>query len=204
MTSFHLRRKIATCFALVLFSWLAGFWWFIGQIPRLERGFTENAADAIVVLTGDSGRLEYGLHLLMTGKAEKLFISGAGENVGVMDILRQESEKSLRKIPQSQIVLGHMAENTIGNAEETAKWLKNMKYSKIILVTSDYHMPRAILEFSKFMPDVKIIPAPSFHVEILSYKWLKDDNTRSLIFSEYHKYIASKLRHLFVSITQPT
>src|SRR5690606_2006659 len=119
------------------------------------------SADAIVVLTGGSGRLEYGLQLLAEGKAPVLFVSGAEASVTMGDILRRAPQNVRRQLADhpSSIVLGR-AENTIGNAEETAQWLKDHAVSRLILVTSNYHMPRSLLEFSDRLPDTVLIPAP--------------------------------------------
>lgn len=190
MTSLKLRRKTFSSFLLIFCIWALGFLWFTGQIPQTRIEPAQNSADAIVVLTGGSGRLEYGLELLAENKAKTLFISGTGENVTVADIMRQASNTSHKKIHEKDIILGHQAENTIGNAQEIKDWLKNSNYKKIILVTSNYHIPRSLLELSTIMPKVYIIPAPV----------ITDDN--EMVFSEYNKYLASKLRHLFISVSK--
>ncbi len=202
MTALRLRKKITICFSLVFCVWLAGLVWFVRQIPSEIKEFPANSADAIVVLTGGSGRLEYGLQLLAENKAKTLFISGAGAKVSVADIINQAPKNYRAKIAKSRIILGHMAENTIGNAQETAEWLEKARYHKILLVTSDYHTPRAMLELSEQLKTVQIIAAPVSENKIYLYKWLEDAESRALILSEYHKYIASKSRHLFVSITK--
>ena len=65
-------RKITLCFVLCMTVWLAGLSWFIAQVPRGPSS-DPRSADAIVVLTGGSNRLEYGLQLLAEGKGKKLF-----------------------------------------------------------------------------------------------------------------------------------
>lgn len=190
MTAFGLRRKILSSFVIIFLIWAVGLFWFYSQIPTRESSIAENAADAIIVLTGDKGRLEYGCELLAARKASVLFISGAGEKVSVADVLRTIPENTRKQIKNTQIKLGHEAENTIGNAQEIKIWLDQEKFSNIILVTSSYHIPRSMLEIKNVTPNTTIIPAPFI------------DNDNELIFSEYHKYIASKLRHIFVSATE--
>jgi len=197
MTPFGIRKKMMVCFLGVFGIWLLGSFWFVQQIPNKQSEFSENAADAIVVLTGGGGRLEYGLQLLAENKAKTLFISGVGEGVTVADILHLFPQ-GLDKELAGQIKLGHLAKNTIGNAEETADWLADKKYKSILLVTSDYHIPRAMLEFSEALPDITIIPAP-----VLSNAGLSDGLLaigEELPFVEYNKYLASKLRHIFVHV----
>ncbi len=189
MTPFRLRRKITASFIIIFLVWATGFLWFRQQIPQTTNNFAENSADAIIVLTGDDGRLAYGIELLAENKAKVLFISGAGAQVTVADIMHHVPEEMQKKIDLTKIALGHEAVNTIGNAREIKEWLSKENYKKIILVTSNYHMPRSLLEVSSALPAVTITPAPVI------------DNDNELIFSEYHKYFASILRHLFVSVT---
>ena len=193
MTPFAIRRKTITCLALIFICWLLGFAWFMQQIPRQQADFSDNSADAIVVLTGGGGRLEYGLQLLAENKAQTMFISGVGENLKIKDIFHIDHTNFNKELSE-KIFLGHSAKNTIGNSQETIKWLNTMNYHKILLVTSDYHIPRAMLEFSEISPELTIIPAP-----VLVGDALADE--KGLTISEYNKYLASKLRHLFVSVT---
>lgn len=190
MTPLKLRKKIFLSFVFLLFLWLGGLLWFITQVPQNQNDFPKTPDAAIIVLTGGAGRLEYGLQLLSQHKGGTIFISGVGEKVTVSDIIKQAPDDIGKTLDESEITIGHRAENTIGNAQEIKKWLKSSRYKNIILVTSNYHMPRSILEISTALPQINIIPAPV----------IASDN--ELLFSEYHKYIASKLRHLFVSATR--
>ena len=190
MTPFRLRRKILSSLILIFCIWFLGLKWFESQIPQSKNPLPENSADAIVVLTGGSGRLEYALQLMAEGKSNILFISGAGKDVTLDDVVRQAQREVRGKINRNNIILGHQGENTIGNAEEIKEWLTDTNYKKIILVTSNYHIPRSLLELSTAMPEISMITAPV----------IADDN--EMLFSEYHKYIASKLRHMFISVTQ--
>jgi len=190
MTPLGLRRKISLSFLFIFFLWLGGLIWFAAQIPKTQSKLSENSDAAIIVLTGGAGRMEYGLQLLAQHKGSTLFVSGVGEKVTVADIVKQAPDDIEKTLNESDITIGHRAENTIGNAEEIKKWLKSSHYKNIILVTSNYHMPRSLLEIETTLPTINIIPAP-----VIS-------GDSELLFSEYHKYIASKLRHLFVSATQ--
>lgn len=190
MTPLGLRKKTSLSFLFVFCVWFLGLQWFTGQIPTNKNELPEYSADVILVLTGGNGRLEYGLQLLAENKGKILFISGVGEKVTIADILHQAPDDARKKIKESDIVLGHQAENTIGNAQEIKEWLQNTPYKKIILVTSNYHIPRSLLELSTALPNISITTAPV----------IANDN--EILLSEYHKYIASKLRHLFVSVTQ--
>jgi uncharacterized SAM-binding protein YcdF (DUF218 family) len=186
-----IRKVIWSTFGC-LTVWFGGLVWFTGQIPQTKTDPTP--ADAIVILTGGKGRLDYGLSLLVKGKGRIAFISGVhGINTpaALTRILPAGLQSELGALPPDAITLGREAENTIGNAEETVGWGKTHRIHSLILVTSNYHMPRALSEFKQIMPLVTVIPAPSF-----------DGYDIRLLLSEYHKYLASKFRHWLVSTTE--
>ena len=179
--------SLALCFGL----WLAGLLWFAAKIPDASPAIIPNA-DAIVVLTGAGGRVEYGLALLAKGNAPRLFVSGVGREATVVSLLRlatPDVRKAVTELPEGSVALGREAVNTIGNAVETARWLHENEYHSILLVTSNYHMPRALNEFYAAMPDIAVMPAPLF------VEWWKDEDTWLLVISEYHKFVAASLRH---------
>ena len=152
-----LRRFLAAALVLAVL-WGGGLVWFVARLGAAspDPGAT---ADAIVVLTGGSRRLEAGLALLEAGKGKKLFLSGVARGVSVDSVLRQAPEAE--RFGACCIVLGHAAADTIGNAAETAEWLAAEDYHSFHLVTADYHMERALLEFRRVLPpSTGIIPDP--------------------------------------------
>jgi uncharacterized SAM-binding protein YcdF (DUF218 family) len=146
--------------------------------------------DAIVVLTGASLRLPIGIDLLREGKGRMLFVSGVPRRVNLGEVLRGTGED----VPQwlaCCIELGHQAQNTAGNAVETARWVRRGGYHSLRLVTSWYHMPRSLLEFRRAMPDVRIIPHPVFSDAVKQENWWAWRGTAALLISEYGKYLAA-------------
>ncbi len=193
-------RKLLVSAVTCLAIWLTGLVWFVAQMPTSAASSVANA-DAIVVLTGGKGRLEHGLQLLTQGKAKMLFISGVGKDTNIGDLLHQvspEVRNAATRLPASAITLGKDAENTIGNAEETARWVLKQRPKNIILVTANYHMPRSISEFEELMPQLTIHPAPVLPDDFTLSAWWLSADSRTLVLSEYHKYLASKLRHLLI------
>jgi uncharacterized SAM-binding protein YcdF (DUF218 family) len=163
-------------------------------------------SDGIVVLTGGGGRVEHGLELLATHRGKALFISGVGKEVPMGDLIHK-APSVLREIlsvaSAGSITLGHEATNTIGNAQESIDWIKKRRYTSVMLVTADYHMPRALAEFKAGLPgDVKLIPAPVKTGNYAGLSWVSEPQSRNLILGEFHKLIAAKLRHWFIRITQ--
>src|SRR5690606_16014766 len=142
----RLLQKILLSFCLLAILWAGGFLWFIGQMP-VEPSHDDTHADVIVVLTGGAGRLEYGFRLLAEGKGKALFISGVSKAATVNDLVALVEPPVRKEVKRLPITLGRDAVNTIGNAEETARWIREKNYKTIHLVTSNYHMPRSISEF---------------------------------------------------------
>ncbi|WP_235829939.1 YdcF family protein [Algihabitans albus] len=192
------RRRVFTLASLALGVLLAasigGFIWFVGEMPTAVRD-TERPTDAIVVLTGGSGRLTAGLELLAAEKAEKLFVSGVYHSVEVDELLRLA-----RNAPQELaccIVLGYDADDTRGNATETADWMAAQNYDSLRLVTAVYHMPRSLLEFRRRLPDAEILPHPVFPEGFRRDDWWAWPRSFGLAVSEYVKYLAALARGPF-------
>src|SRR5690606_15928842 len=102
------------------------------------------AADAIIVLTGGQSRLDAGIDLLKSGKGRRLLISGVNPAANRDDL--RAATGGDRRLFSCCVDIDHAALDTIGNAEESAKWVEDHRYGSIILVTNNYHMPRSLLE----------------------------------------------------------
>jgi uncharacterized SAM-binding protein YcdF (DUF218 family) len=176
--------------------WLAGLVWFADTMPSAI-GDPDTTTDAVVVLTGGSQRFDSGLDLLVAGKAKKLFVSGVHPGVEIADLLHlAHHAPDAQKIGELAccIVLGHAADSTIGNALETASWMRREGYRSLRLVTAGYHMRRSLFEFARAMPDVRIIANPVFPEQVKQANWWIWPGTAALIIGEYDKYLAARLR----------
>lgn len=196
----QLVRYLAGLMLVIGLAWLIGLWRFAAAIPN-EVAQPDRTTDAIVVLTGGSLRVEGGLHLLAAGKAKKLFISGVYRGVDVTELLHLS-----RQTPDSVaccVVLGHEADNTLGNARETAQWMESEGYHSLRLVTASYHMPRSMLEFTRAMPDVEIVPNPVFPEFLQEAPWWRSRRSALLVASEYVKYLAAMVRPYVPAALRP-
>ena len=194
----HRIKKITiTIIGLVVFIWFGGLYIFNHNIPR-ENNLEHIKTDALVVLTGGSLRLETGLELLSNDMAKKLFISGVHMGVDVKELLR------VARINPSPldccITLDYKADDTIGNAVETAKWMNDNGYTSLRLVTANYHMPRSLLEFHHAMPDMLIYPHFVSPKNVKIDDWYLWPGTAMLIISEYNKLIFAPVRWLFMML----
>ena len=177
----------------LLIAWLVGLLWFASSLPR-RTGDSESRTDAIVVLTGGAGRLRQGLELLAQQKAQKLFVSGVYRGVDVEELLiiSQQSPEEL----QCCVILGYEADNTEGNAIETANWMREQGFTSLRLVTASYHMPRSLLEFRRAMPEMTIIPHPIMSKNFHQNDWWLWPGSTFLLASEYSKYLLALFRSL--------
>ena len=169
----------------------AGFVTFAQKVDGLRPPQNIAKADGIVVWTGKGGgRLETGADLLRRGKGERLLISGVNEKTSL------EAIKDLVILPDAKaeccIDLDYAAENTIGNARETASWAQALGYEHIILVTSSYHMPRAEIEIGAAAGRIKITAYPVLNTD--GTKWYSDSARFKRLFGEYGKLLLSYLR----------
>lgn len=178
---------------LALGGFLLGLLSFGTNLPR-QPDAPGRQTDAIVVLTGGAGRIDRGFELLDKELSQRLFISGVyrGVEVGELLELAQRSPQELRCC----IELGYEADNTIGNARETAAWARDNEVQSLRLVTAAYHMPRARLELSRRLPHVEILMEPVFSDGFREEDWLWRRHSAGLLALEYLKYLAAVVRGL--------
>ena len=191
-----IQRSLMTFFLLVVFLWVTGFASFLKSIP-IHTPDDIVKSDAIIVLTGGSRRLEVGITLLENDRAALLFVSGVNKKVTRSEMLNLLGGRKILKndkLFNCCIKLGYTAEDTRGNAKESLKWMSDNSLSSIILVTSNYHMQRAYLEFKSQNPNIKITKHPVFNGEFRLLSWLIHSKKFILLFLEYHKLILTNLR----------
>ncbi len=152
----RLTNFTAVLITLVAIAFGIGFAGFVAAAHRQPVG--PPRADGIVVLTGGAERIETGLHLLAAGQARLLLVSGVAHGAGLGDMLRRAG---LEEGPlDARITLGRTATTTLGNAEETGQWVRANGVQTLIVVTAGFHMPRAMLEIGRELPQVKLYPVP--------------------------------------------
>jgi uncharacterized SAM-binding protein YcdF (DUF218 family) len=175
-------RRLARAVTLGLVAAVAvvggGFVWFISHVPAEEVTLRQNA-DGIVVLTGGASRIADAMELLAAGHGKRLLISGVHRATSSAEIARL--------IPRYQrfvsccVDLDHSAVNTVGNAVETRRWVKDQRFNSLIVVTSAYHMPRTMAELAKQLPDTALVPFPVVTDRLRSEPWWASAPTARLI-----------------------
>ena len=186
-----LRAIIVGGMAVLFVGAAVGFVAFLSQLRGVEIKPARNA-DGIVVLTGGSSRVSDAMEMLAAGYGKRLLISGVHPTNAVSDISRS--------LPDNHALLGccvdldRSAINTRSNAAETRRWARERGFRSLIVVTSNYHMPRAILELSHAMPDVTLIPFAVIGDRWRDEPWWTSGATLRLLLSEYAKYVAAEVR----------
>jgi uncharacterized SAM-binding protein YcdF (DUF218 family) len=189
------RQKAgAIAFGVVVLVLLygAGLLRFADALPRAVAEPTTET-DAIVALTGGSQRLTSAFELLAEKRARWLFISGVNRET---DLARVPGAHALGpEVLACCVVIGRAADDTIGNAAETAEFARSHAIASLRLVTASYHMPRSLLELKRALPDVRIIPHPVFPPGFRQDDWWRWPGSASLVVLEYNKYLAARVRH---------
>jgi uncharacterized SAM-binding protein YcdF (DUF218 family) len=177
--------------AVGFFAAAVGFVGFLSQLRGAEVK-PERQADGIVVLTGGSSRVSDAMDLLAGGYGKRLLISGVHPTNGASDISRSLPES--KPLISCCVDLDYSAINTRSNAAQTRRWVHERSFKSLIVVTSNYHMPRAIVELSHAMPDIELIPFSVIGEKWRDEPWWTSGATLRLLLSEYAKYVAAEVR----------
>ncbi|MEP9354424.1 YdcF family protein [Xanthobacter sp. KR7-65] len=169
----------------------AGFIAFTALIAGREPAAVR-PADAIVVLTGGPSRIIDAVGLLKDGRGQRLLITGVNPATSP-DEMRRALPDGERLIGCC-IDLGHKALNTRGNALEVAEWARDRSFRSLVVVTSSWHMPRAMMELSRALPDVELVAYPVVTSRTEPERWWSDFGTLKLLFKEYLKYIMATVK----------
>jgi uncharacterized SAM-binding protein YcdF (DUF218 family) len=170
---------------------LAGFAGFVAQLRGTE-ATPARKADGIVVLTGGASRVSDAIELLAAGYGKRLLISGVHPSSGAGDISRLLPEG--KSYFRCCVDLDRSAVNTRSNAAETRRWAHEKGFKSLIVVTSNYHMPRAFVELSHAMPEIELIPYAVVSEKWRDEPWYTGGPALRLVLSEYVKYLAAEVR----------
>jgi uncharacterized SAM-binding protein YcdF (DUF218 family) len=184
--------------AAAAFALLAGFVIFAASVTHYGRDAAEQrggmtGADAIVVLTGGEQRIGEGLRLFGVGGARRLLISGVNRATTREDIRRASTLPGT--LFDCCIDIGYAAKDTFGNATEARDWAAAWGFSRLVVVTSAYHMPRSLAELARTLPGVDLHPRAVASRNWRSEAWWLHAGTLRIITSEYLKFIPAAVRY---------
>lgn len=178
--------------ATALLAFGAGFVAFARIVASYAPGLPPRA-DAIVVLTGGDLRLRAGARLLKEGRGARLLISGVNPQTSREDLRRLSGLPA--RLFSARVDIDYAAHTTSGNADETKAWAKSWGYTRLIVVTSSYHMPRSLIELRRTMPDITLLPHPVVSNKVHAARWWRDFFTARVLFAEYVKLLPSAARY---------
>lgn len=184
---------------LVLFA--GGFGWFADKVSHMTTPLDPARADAIIVLTGGQSRLDAAMDLLASGKGERLLISGVHPSATKRQL--QAAMGGDMQLFSCCVDIDRAALDTIGNAEESAKWVENHAYGSIIIVTNNYHMPRSLLEMGRLLHGAHLEPYPVVNTNLGNGSWLTKPEALRVLLTEYSKYVLSLARGFLPLRTTP-
>ena len=179
---------------VLLLVWLVGLFLFTADVSAQKEGLGADVrqVDGLVALTGGTERIAAGLDLLASHLAPRLMISGVDPRADTGDLV--PAAHPATALRACCITFGTYAEDTIGNAREAAAWAHNFNMKSLVVVTSNYHIRRALMEFHQAMPDVILVPyvvtADHVHVE----QWWNYPGTSALMIAEYNKLLLAFLK----------
>ncbi len=192
--------KFLALIGIVALIWLVGLFAFAERVRSLSPAPEPERADAIVALTGPSAeRVNAAIRLLEQDKGERVLISGVNPEV------RREELRALtpgsNRLFNCCVDLGFEAETTTGNAAEIAAWTRSKGYNSLIVVTSDYHMPRSLMEIRSAAPGVELTPYAVETPSLDNSRWWRAAVTARRMTLEYMKYLAVMVRVTLDRIT---
>ena len=185
------RVGVLLC-AIVAGIFAIGFGWFANHISGLVTPASPEKADAIIVLTGGQSRIDAAVSLLKSGKGARLLISGVHPTADLDDLSAATGADP--NLFACCVDIDHAALDTVGNAEESAKWVTSHAYGRVILVTNNYHMPRSLLEMRRLIGNTELLPYPVVNTKLGGGNWLTKPDVLRVLLTEYMKYIAALAR----------
>ncbi len=114
------------------------------------------------MLSGGENRIAEGFRAFREGKGRYLFILGAGRDAKLEQIL--PGRAPLAQGERERVRLEGWSRNTFENAISAKSFVMANGYRRVILVTSDYHVPRALRAFLTVLPPevaVSVLPVRS-------------------------------------------
>jgi uncharacterized SAM-binding protein YcdF (DUF218 family) len=174
----------------VALAFTFGFLWFASRVPSSEITLT-GRTDGIVVLTGDSSRISEAIELLADRRGQRLLISGANRGTTAAEISRLNPD--FTRWIQCCVDFDRSL-NTLGNAIETRRWTERRRFRSLTVVTSDYHMPRAMAEITHQLPNTRLVAFPVMSERLRTEHWWASGPAMRLLLTEYVKYIVAQAR----------
>jgi uncharacterized SAM-binding protein YcdF (DUF218 family) len=171
---------------------LASFQKFVLTLPNDDTKLSA-PIDGLVVATGGQLRIQKGVELLAGGKADRMLISGVGKGI-TKELLKENLAISNRQARffDCCVEIEFTATDTNGNAQATFEWMQKHALDDILLVSANYHLPRAELIFKQYLPENSVYFQAVNPPDLKLSAWYSNWQTTRLLLKEYLKYIYVK------------
>lgn len=190
-------KSLATLLVLALI-WAAGLFAFAQRVDRYVPSPRPAEADAIVALTGASDvRIVTAMRLLEAGVGGRMLVSGVNKEATRGDI--RSLTRGFGTLFDCCVDLDYEAEDTLGNARYTGRWARSHAFDSLVVVTSDYHMPRALLELKAALPRASLQPYALETETVDAARWWRTSESTRRMAVEYCKYLVVLFRELVLS-----
>ena len=172
-------------------AFLVGFGVFATAILHYDKGMP-TAGDAVVVLTGGELRVREGFRLFTAGAGRRILISGVNRATSKLELQRRSGVTPI--LFNCCVDVDYAAKDTVGNAAETRAWLQTWGFRRLVVVTSNYHMPRSLLELKRTLPGVELVPYAVVSSNYQADQWWRKPAAVKLVMTEYIKFWPSAVR----------
>jgi uncharacterized SAM-binding protein YcdF (DUF218 family) len=187
-----MMRALRLLVLLLAFAFVAGFAVFSECTTRAAPPSPPPLADGVVALTGAGGaRISTAMALLDQGAATRLLITGVNPSTTDDDVRRIAAGSA--EMFDCCVDLDRSARTTVGNASEVAAWARAQGFQSLIVVTSDFHMPRSLLELGRALSKdgVTLHAYPVLGAEVSGRPWWRDATAARRLVVEYAKYLTA-------------
>lgn len=178
----------------------AGFIVFAGTVFTYDPKAAADG-DAVVVLTGGELRVREGLRLFGAGTGRRLLISGVNQATTRRDLSHLTEVAPI--LFNCCVDVDYRARNTLSNAAETRGWLQAWGFHRLVVVTSNYHMPRSLMALSRALPGVELIPHAVVSPRYRLAEWWRHPGAVKLVVVEYLKFLPAAVRLVASRIGAP-
>ncbi|MBF96715.1 MAG: hypothetical protein CFH34_00239 [Alphaproteobacteria bacterium MarineAlpha9_Bin4] len=176
------RKFLFITVALIIIFLIVGFVRFYFSIKSYQKSDNYNI-DGIAVLTGGKGRIAEGIKIFKENPESYLLISGVDKIVEIEEIIPVDFLKMRR------VFIDKKSESTLENANEIITWSNKNKIKNILIITSDYHMPRSMLILSKRGDGLSFYANPVNSNIRFEKNFIKDIKLIQFLLVEYFKYL---------------
>jgi uncharacterized SAM-binding protein YcdF (DUF218 family) len=189
-------KLVLRVITVLAIAWCAGLFFYVANV--LSQDLCDNTAEGAVVLTGDDKRVDKGFDLLARGKVKRLLISGVNSDVRKSELLALSHQNASLA---DSIDLGFSAQDTMGNADEAAQWVHKNDIASLIVVTSTYHMPRAIIHLGSQLPNVSLYSCAVRPDLFDQESWYTQWAPWRLLLTDYTKFLLTYPQILLLKYT---